>query len=159
MKIKVVLAAIALLPAIVCPCQGQTLVGKAAGDFFSAYAKYGMGGRHLGSLEDLEPFITIDVRENLDESIVYRTAFIGYAANQLGVITGVTSSVGFAETLSAITGFLMLVEEAEQIREWTVREITDRHEQLIATSWPKANPPLFARILEAYCAYKRGELW
>jgi hypothetical protein len=149
----------ALFLAAISPCSAQTLVGKAAGDFYSAYAKYGREGKPLRSLEDLRPFITDEVRESLQENLVYRAAFIGYAANQLGVITGVTSSVGFAETLSAITGFLMIVEEAGQIKEWTVREIAEKHEQLIATSWRNVNPPLFTRILEAYCAYKRGELW
>ena len=118
-----------------------------------------MDGSHLVSLEDLKPFITEAVHKNLKENLVYRTAFIGYAANQHGIVTGITSSVGFAETLNALTAFLMIVEEVEEIREWTIREINARHEQLIASSWRNVNPTLFTVMLEAYCAYKRGELW
>ena len=159
MKIRTGFLIFGLFFTIVCPGFGQTLKGKASGDFYSAFAKYGMDGSHLTSLEDLKPFITEAVRESLNESLVYRVAFIGYAANQHGVVTGITSSVGFAETLNALTAFLMIVEEVEEISEWTIREINARHEQLIATSWRNVNPPLFTVMLEAYCAYKRGELW
>ena len=159
MKRKTALILLGLFFAVLCPGFAQTLVGKAAGDFFSAFAKYGRDGRHLNALEDLGPFMPDDVHEMLKEDLVYRVAFIAYAANQHGIITGVSSSVGFAETLNALTGFLMIIEEAGEIREWTIREILDRYEQLVATSWRNVNPTLFTVMLEAYCAYKRGELW
>ena len=141
------------------PCFGQTLLGTAAGDFYSAFAKMGIAEKKLGSLEDLKPFIPENVFTKMDENLVYRTAFLGFAANQLGVITGNTSSVGFLETLNALTGFLMIIEESGEIREWTIREISGRYEHLIATTWRNLNSPLFVVMLEAYCSYKRGELW
>ena len=143
----------------VLPSFGQTLVGKAAGDFYSAFARMGIDTKRLGSLEDLRPYIPLDVIERLADNLVYRTAFIGYAANQLGIITGITSSVGFAETLNALTGFLMIIEESGELAEWTIREISNRYELLLASSWRNVNPPLFTVMLEAYCTYKRGELW
>ena len=143
----------------VLPSWGQTLVGRAAGDFYSAFAKMGINEQRLNALEDLKPFIPDDVFERLGENLVYRTAFIAYAANQHGIITGITSSVGFAETLKALTGFLMIVEESAEINEWTIKEISNRYEQLLASSWRNVNPPLFAVMLDAYCSYKRGELW
>ena len=141
------------------PSFGQILLGKAAGDFYSAFVKLGLAEKHLGSLEDLKPYIPEEVLGRLKENLVYRTAFIAFAANQLGVITGITSSVGFAETLNALTGFLMIIEESGEIKEWTIREISSRYEQLLASSWRNVNPSLFTVILEAYCSYKRGELW
>ena len=137
----------------------QTLRGRAAGDFYSAFAKMAIDEKRLTALEDLTPYIPADVFERMEENLVYRTAFIGFAANQVGVITGITSSVGFAATLNALTGFLMIVEENGEIEEWTIKEISGRYEQLIASSWRNVNPPLFTVILEAYCSYKRGELW
>jgi hypothetical protein len=159
MKNKIGFLALTLLFTTIFPGYGQTLAGKAAGDFYSAFAKLGKDAKQLNSLEDLKSYIPADVHERLKENLVYRTAFIGYAANQLGIIKGITSSVGFAETLNALTGFLMIIEEAGEIREWTIKEILARHEQLIATSWRNVNPPLFTVMLEAYCSYKRGELW
>ena len=159
MKRKTGLVFIGLFFTMVCSGFGQTLVGKAAGDFYSAFAQFGRDGRHLNVLEDLSPFIPEDVYTRLREDLVYRVAFIAYAANQQGVITGATSSVGFAETLNALTGFLMVIEDAGEIREWTVREISNRYEQLLASSWRNVNPPLFTVVLQAYCAYRRGELW
>ena len=138
---------------------GQTLLGSAAGDFYSAFAKMAIDEKQLSSLNDLTPYIKDHVFEKLNDNLVYRVGFIGFAANQLGVISGNTSSVGFFETLNALTGFLMIVEESGEIKEWTVKEISGRYEQLIATSWRNANSPLFIVMLEAYCAYKRGELW
>jgi hypothetical protein len=138
---------------------GQTLLGKAAGDFYSAFAKMGIDEKRLNSLEDLKPYIPTVVIARLNENLVYRAAFIGFASNQLGVITGITSSVGFAETLNALTGFLMIIEESGEIKEWTIREISGRYEQLLASSWRNVNPPLFTVMLDAYCSYKRGELW
>ena len=141
------------------PCFSQTLLGTAAGDFYSAFAKMGIDEKKLNSLEDLKPYIPENVLTRLNENLVYRTAFICFAANQLGVITGNTSSVGFAETLNALTGFLMVIEESGEIKEWTIREISGRYEQLLASSWRMVNPSLFIVMLEAYCSYKRGELW
>ena len=141
------------------PCFSQTLTGKAAGDFYSSFAKMGIDKKKLSALEDLKPYIRQEVFERLEENLVYRTAFIGYAANQHGIISGITSSVGFAETLNALTGFLMIVESSGEIKEWTIKEISGRYEQLIATSWRMVNPSLFAVMLEAYCSFKRGELW
>ena len=144
---------------VIIPCSAQTLLGSAAGDFYSAFAKMGLDEKKLTTLEDLKPYIHEDVFPKLEENLVYRTAFIGFAVSQLGVITGNTSSVGFFETLNAITGFLMLIEKNNEIKEWTLNEISDRYEQLIASSWRNANSPLFILMLEAYCSYKRGELW
>jgi len=144
---------------VIIPCSAQTLLGSAAGDFYSAFAKMGIDEKKLTTLEDLLPYIHEDVFSKLEENLVYRTAFIGFAVSQLGVITGNTSSVGFFETLNAITGFLMLIEKNNEIKEWTLNEISDRYEQLIASSWRNANSPLFILMLEAYCSYKRGELW
>ena len=159
MKLKKCFLILVLLFAVFFPSFGQTLRGKAAGDFYSAFAKMGLAEKQLRSLDDLTPFIPEEVFGRLKENLVYRTAFIGYAANQLGVITGITSSVGFAETLNALTGFLMVIEESGELREWTIREISNRYEQLFASSWRNVNPSLFTVMLEAYCSYKRGELW
>ena len=150
---------LALLFAGFLPVSGQTLVGRAAGDFYTAFAKMSIDKKRLSSLEDLKPYIPKEVFERLDESLVYRTAFIAYAANQHGIISGITSSVGFAETLNALTGFLMIIEESGELKEWTIREISNRYEQLLASSWRNVSPPLFTVMLEAYCSYKRGELW
>ena len=141
------------------PCFSQTLLGAAAGDFYSAFAKMLKDEIRLTSMEALKPYITWEVFQKLEDNLVYRAAFIGFAANQHGIITGITSSVGFHETLNALTGFLMIIEESGEIKEWTVNEISSRYEQLLASSWRNVNPSLFAVMLEAYCAYKRGELW
>ena len=141
------------------PAFGQTLLGKAAGDFYSAFAKMGLDEKRLTALEDLKPYIPDKVFTQLTENLVYRVAFIGFASNQLGVISGITTSVGFAESLKALTGFLMVLEESGELTEWTIKEISNRYEQLLATSWRNINPPLFTVMLEAYCSYKRGELW
>jgi hypothetical protein len=141
------------------PLGAQTLAGKAAGDFYSAFAKMGINEKRLNSLEDLKPFIPPEVLERLKENLVYRTAFIAYAANQHGIIAGITSSVGFAETLNALTGFLMVLEQNGDLTEWTIKEISGRYEQLFASSWRNVNPTLFTVMLEAYCSYMRGELW
>jgi len=138
---------------------GQTLLGAAAGDFYSAFARLVGNEKRLTTLNDLTPYIPDEVITRLEEDLVYRIAFIGFAANQLGVISGRTTSVNFAETLKALTGFLMVIEKSEEIEEWTIREISNRYEQLLATSWRNVNSPLFTIMLEAYCAYKRGELW
>jgi len=159
MKLKASLLVLALFLLLTLPVFSQTLVGRAAGDFYSAFAKMGIAGKRLTILEDLKPFITESVFARLDESLVYRVAFIGYAANQVGILTGITSSVGFADTLNALTGFLMIIEESGELKEWTVKEISNRYEQLIASSWRHVSPSLFAVMLDAYCAYKRGELW
>jgi len=159
MKLKKYLLVFGLLFACVLPAWSQTLIGKAAGDFYSAFAKMGIDEKRLTALNDLSPYISEAAIKELKENLVYRTAFIGFAANQLGVISGITSSVGFAETLNALTGFLMVIEESGEIKEWTIKEITGRYEQLLASSWRNVNSPLFTVMLEAYCSYKRGELW
>ena len=159
MKLKTKVLALGLFFAALLPLWSQTLVGKAAGDFYSAFAKMGIDEKRLNSLEDLKPYIPQDVHARLKENLVYRTAFICYAANQHGIITGITSSVGFAETLNALTGFLMVIEENGDLKEWTIKEITAKYEQLFASSWRNVNPSLFTVMLEAYCSYKRGELW
>jgi hypothetical protein len=141
------------------PVFSQTLLGSAAGDFYSAFAKLGIDEKRYTSLEDLKPYMPEKVFNKLEENLVYRVGFIGFAANQLGVITGITSSVGFAETLNALTGFLMVVEESDDLQEWTIKEISSRYEQLLASSWRHVNPSLFTVMLDAYCSYKRGELW
>jgi len=156
---KKILLIMGLLFICAFPILSQTLVGKAAGDFYSVFAKMGIDEKRLTALEDLKPYISEAAKKELNENLVYRTAFICFAANQLGIISGITSSVGFAETLNALTGFLMLVEESGEIEDWTIREISGRYEQLIASSWRNVNPSLFMVMLEAYCAYKRGELW
>jgi len=159
MKLKKSLLVLVLLLAGLFPSFGQTLLGKAAGDFYSAFAKMGIAEKQLRSLEDLKPFIPEEVLGRLKENLVYRTAFIAFAANQCGIITGITSSVGFAETLNALTGFLMVIEDSGELKDWTIKEISGRYEQLLASSWRNINSPLFTVILEAYCSYKRGELW
>ena len=141
------------------PCFSQTVLGTAAGDFYSAFARLVGNEKRLNTLDDLRPYIPDEVFERFETDLVYRVAFIGFAANQLGVITGITNSVNFAETLNAITGFLMIIEKSEEIEEWTIREISNRYELLLATSWRNVNSPLFTLMLETYCAYKRGELW
>ena len=141
------------------PSFGQTLLGKAAGDFYSAFAKMAIDNRRLDNLEDLKPYIPAEVFETMEENLVYRVAFVGFAVSHHGVINGITTSVGFANTLRALTGFIMLIEESGELEEWTVREITNRYEQILATSWHNANAPLFVTMLEAYCSYMRGELW
>ena len=159
MKLKTSLLVLGLFFAGVLPSFGQTILGRAAGDFYSAFAKMGVAEKHLNSLEDLKPFIPEEVFRRLEEDLVYRIAFICFASNQHGVITGITSSVGFAETLNALTGFLMVIEESGKIEEWTIKEISSQYEQLLASSWRNVNPSLFTVMLEAYCSYKRGELW
>jgi len=143
----------------VLPCTAQTLLGKAAGDFYTSFAKMAIDEKKYEALEDIKPYMPQGVMAHLEENLVYRVAFICFAANQLGVIKGTTSSVGFAESLNALTGFLMVIEESGEIKEWTIREISNRYEQLLATSWRNVNPSLFTVMLEAYCSYKRGELW
>jgi hypothetical protein len=159
MKYKAGLLSLLLFLFVTLPAFSQTLLGSAAGDFYSAFAKLGINGKRYTSLEDIKPYMTEKVFGRLEESLVYRVGFIGFAANQLGVMTGITSSVGFAETLNALTGFLMVIEENNDLQEWTIKEITSRYEQLFASSWRNVNPPLFTVMLEAYCSYKRGELW
>jgi hypothetical protein len=141
------------------PGFGQTVLGTAAGDFYSAFAKMVGNEKKLTNLNDLTPYIPVEVIKRLEKDLVYRVGFIGFASSQLGVITGITNSVGFAPTLNALTGFLMVVEENDKIEDWTIREISYRYEQLLASSWRNVNPPLFTVMLEAYCSYKRGELW
>jgi hypothetical protein len=159
MKVKTGLLFLALFLLGVLPAFSQTLLGSAAGDFYSAFAKMGIDEKRFTALEDLKPYMAERVFSRLEESLVYRAAFIGYAANQLGILTGITSSVGFAETLNALTGFLMVIEESGELQEWTIREISNRYEQLLASSWRHVNPSLFTVMLDAYCSYKRGELW
>ena len=159
MKQKAGLLCLCLFLAAGFSTSAQTLLGKAAGDFYSAFAKMGIDEKRLSNLEDLKPYIAPDVFGRLEENLVYRVAFIAFAANQLGVIEGITSSVGFAETLNALTGFLMVIEEAGEIEEWTIKEISGRYEQLLASSWRNINPPLFTVMLDAYCLYKQGGLW
>jgi len=159
MKLKTGLMILGLLFACAFSSFGQTLLGRAAGDFYSAFAKMGIDEKRLNTLDDLKPYISAAVQERLKENLVYRAAFIGFAANQHGVISGITSSVGFAETLHALTGFLMILEDSGELKEWTIKEISLRYEQLLASSWRNVNPPLFTVMLEAYCSYKRGELW
>ena len=159
MRLKTYLIIFALFFTAVLPVRGQTIWGSAAGDFYSAFAKMVIAGVRMNSLEDLSPYIPGQAIQRIEEDFMYRVAFIAFATNQLGVISGVTSSVGFAETLNAITGFLMVIEEGGEIEEWTVPEITNRYEQLLASSWRNANSPLFIEMLRAYCTYKREELW
>jgi hypothetical protein len=159
MKLKTGLLFLALFFLGALPVFSQTLLGRAAGDFYSAFAKMGIDKKRLTALEDLKPYMAEKVFTRLEEDMVYRVGFIGYAANQLGILTGITSSVGFAETLNALTGFLMVIEESGELQEWTVKEISNRYEQLFASSWRNVNPSLFVVMLDAYCLYKRGELW
>jgi len=159
MKFKTGLLFLLLFLSGTLPVFSQTLLGSAAGDFYSAFAKLGINGKRYTSLEDIKPYMAEKVFDRLEESLVYRVGFIGFAANQLGVMKGITSSVGFAETLNALTGFLMVIEENGELQEWTIKEITNRYEQLLASSWRNVNPPLFTVMLDAYCSYKRGELW
>ena len=141
------------------PSFAQTLLGKAAGDFYSAFARMVTDNWRFNSLEELKPFIPPEVFETMEDNLTYRVAFIGFAVSQQGVMSGNTTSVGFANTLRALTGFIMLIEEIGELEEWTVREITNRHENILATSWHNVNTPLFVAMLEAYCSWMRGELW
>ena len=158
-KNKTVLLIVLLFFVKISPCFGQTLLSGAAGDFYSAFAIMAKDEIRLNSLEALKPYITSEVFQKLEDTLVYRAAFISFAASQHGVITGTTSSVGFHETLNALTGFLMIIEESGEIKEWTINEISTRYEQLLASSWRNVNPSLFTLMLESYCSYKRGELW
>ena len=159
MKLKTGLLIMGLFFMGIFPGYTQTLAGRAAGDFYTAFAKMIIDGKRFTSLSDLKPYIPETVTAKLGENLVYRAAFIGFAANQYGVITGITSSANLAETLKALTGFLMVIEEGGEIKDWTIKEITGRYEQLFASSWRNVNPPLFTVMLDAYCSYKRGELW
>ena len=159
MKLKTRLFFLGLFFMAVLPLFPQTLLGKAAGDFYSAFAKMGMDEKQFINLEDLKPYIPHNVFARMETDLVYRTAFIGFAASQHGIIKGITSSVGFYESLMALTGFVMLIEESGELEEWTIREISSRYEQILAVSWRNVSPPLFMVMLEAYCSYKRGELW
>lgn len=159
MKLKAVPIFLILYLLAPFPAFSQTVLGAAAGDFYSAFAQMAANEKRLTSLDDLTPYIPGEVILRLKEDLVYRVAFIGFAANQLGVISGITNSVGFAQTLNALTGFLMVIEKSDDITEWTIKEISTRYEQLLATSWRNVNSPLFTVMLEAYCSYKRGELW
>ena len=159
MKLKALLFTVLLFFTGVLPCIGQTLLGKAAGDFYSAFSRMAIDNRRLDTLEDLMPYIPLDVFESMEENLVYRVAFIGFAVSHHGVMSGNTTSVGFANTLNAMTGFIMLIEEIGELEEWTIREITNRYEQILATSWRNVNTPLFVAMLEAYCYWMRGELW
>ena len=159
MKHKIGLLVFVLFFTAFVPSFGQTLLGKAAGDFYSAFARMAIDSKQLNSLEDLKPYIPLHVFQSMEENLVYRVAFISFAVNQLGVISGNTSSVGFANTLNALTGFIMLIEESDELEEWTIREISNRYDQLLASSWRNVNTPLFMTMLEAYCSYKRRELW
>jgi len=158
-KFKTQLLSLLIFISVTIPLFSQTILGSAAGDFYSAFAKMGINDKRYTSLEDLKPYMPEKVFSRLEESLVYRVGFIGFAANQLGVMTGITSSVGFAETLNALTGFLMVIEKNGDLQEWTIKEISSRYEQLLATSWHNVNPSLFTVMLDAYCSYKRGELW
>ena len=159
MKCKTGLLILTLLFMGLVPVSSQTLLGRAAGDFYSAFAKMGMDGIRLDSLQNLMPFMPEEVHEKLNENLVYRAAFICFAANQYGVLTGITSSVGFYESLNALTGFVMLIEESGELEEWTIKAISNRYEQILATSWRNVNQSLFMVMLDTYCLYKRGELW
>ena len=159
MKSKTAFLMAPLVLVVIFPCFSQTMLSSAAADFYSAFAKMSKDEVRLNSLEALKPYISWDVFQKLEDNLVYRAAFIGFTARQYGVITGITSSVGFYETINALTGFLMIIEESGEIKEWTVNEISTRYEQLLASSWRNVNPSLFAVMLEAYCSYMRGELW
>jgi len=159
MKFKTFTLAFLLFTITIVSASAQTLLGKAAGDFYSSFAKMAIDEKKYEALEDIKPYMPQGVLARLEENLVYRVAFICFAASQLGVIKGTTSSVGFAESLNALTGFLMVIEESGEITEWTIREISNRYEQLLATSWRNVNASLFTVMLEAYCSYKRGELW
>ena len=137
----------------------QTLQGRAAADFFTAFARMVSTGIRMTHLNDLTSFIPDEVFTSMEENLVYRVTFIGFAANQFGTISGQTNSVGFPQTLNALIGFLTIVEESGEIETWTVNEIVNRYEYLLATSWRNVNPPLFSLILQTYASYMRGELW
>jgi len=159
MSLKTGSLILTLILVTIFPSFAQTLRGKAAGDFYSAFARLASDEKQFRSLDYLTPYITDEVRLQLEENLVYRVAFIGFAASQYGVITGITSSTGFAQTLNALTGFIMVLEESEDLREWTIAEISRLYEQLLASSWRNINPSLFTVMLGAYCSYKRGEIW
>ena len=57
MKSKNALLAVLLVFLVNSLCSGQTLLGEAAGDFYSAFAKMSIDGKRLNSLEDLTPYI------------------------------------------------------------------------------------------------------
>ena len=158
-KLRYVYLTLMLFLIAALPSFGQTIKGRAAGDFYSAFAKMGINEKRLTALEDLRPFIPAEVIARLREDMVYRAAFIAFAANQHGVITGIISPAGLAETLNALTGFLMIIEKSGGLEEWTIGEISARYGQLLASSWRNVNPSLFTVMLDAYCRYMRGELW
>ena len=159
MKQKVFLLVLAIFLLCVFPAFSQTLLGRAAGDFYSAFARMVTANWRFDSLDELKPYIPGEVYETMEENLVYRVGFIGFAVSQHGVMNGNTTSAGFANTLNAFTGFIMLLEEVDELEEWTLREISNRYEHYLATSWHNTNVPLFMNMLDAYCSWKRGELW
>ena len=159
MKAKAVLLFLLVFYIGAAPSFAQTILGRAASDFYTAFALMAIDNKRFTEFEDLKPYISPDAFLMMEENLTYRVGFIGFAVNQLGVISGNTGSRGFMNTLNALTGFIMFIEERDELQEWSVREISNRYETYLASSWHNVNMPLFIAILDAYCAYMRGELW
>jgi hypothetical protein len=156
------LAAAFLFLAVFLPAQTppQMLAGvEAMSDFYTVYGTMTSTGKALTSAADLKPYLGDGIRQKLKNNLPYRVAFIGRAAAQAGFNAGQTSMNDIDGTVNALTGFLMLVEGNGDILTWTVKEVSQKYERLMQTSWQNTNPTLFVVILQSYCAYRRGELW
>jgi hypothetical protein len=134
----------------------QMLAIKAKTDFYQVWGDMGRSGRQLKNPTDITDFLTADIRGSLNTNLAYRVAFIGEVTAICGFNTGQSSLDNIDGTINALTGFLMLVEGNNDIRTWTVKELSGKYDRLLQTSWQNTNPTLFMLMLESYCAYKRG---
>jgi hypothetical protein len=134
----------------------QMLAVKAKTDFYQIWGGMERSGRQLKKLDDITDFLTDDIRSSLKTNLAYRVAFIGELAARCGFSTGQSSLANIDDTINALTGFLMLVEGNDDLRTWTVKEVSGKYDRLLQTSWQNTNPTLFMLMLESYCAYKRG---
>jgi hypothetical protein len=140
------------------PSHAQLLSIQALSDFYTIYGQMEKDGKTLNTPGDMKNYLIPEIKNKMSENISYRAAFIGQVAARVGFNTGVTSLQNIDTTIDALTGFLMLVEDNGDIATWTVREVSQKYDRLLQTSWQNVNPPLFTLILQTYCAYKRGEL-
>jgi hypothetical protein len=137
---------------------GQMLAVKAMADFYDVYGRMEQDGKSIRSPGDIKDHLTAEIRAMLIDNLAYRVAFIGQLAARYGFNTGVTNLNNIDGTINAMTGFLMLVEGNGDIKAWTVKEVSDKYERMMQTSWQNTNPTLFMVMLETYCAYRRREL-
>jgi hypothetical protein len=131
---------------------------SALSDFYSIYGNMQKEGKELNTPIEIKYYLTTEIKNKLSLNITYRVAFIGQVAARCGFNSGITSLQNIDNTISALTGFLMIVEEINDISIWSLKEITHKYDRLLQTSWTNTNPPLFTLILQTYCSYKSGEL-